>query len=233
LKPQLAGSNVRYWNNGVDSAVVVYENVRAGTAPNQGTYNFEILLTPGGEAKVIFGDMGTIRLNSATVGIQNAARTIGLTALSNNATPVANNQVRRFAMGPKYLDVLPVSGSLLSGERDTLYVRAYGSLICADPSNTSLLIRSTDPDSPVITIPVTVTGQTTPDSPLQVTAYRIGNDIELRWPSVPNATGYRIERSATLEGAYSPIGTTASTIFHDVDAAIGAAQAFYHVIATN
>ncbi|MBI5058406.1 immune inhibitor A [candidate division KSB1 bacterium] len=233
LKPQLAGTNVRYWNNGVDSAAVLYENVRAGTAPNQGTYNFEILLTPGGESKVIFGSMGTIRLNSATVGIQNAAKTVGLMAIHNNATPVGDNQVRRFAMGPRYVDVLPVAGTLAGGESDTLYVRVVGDLLCSDPSLTALQVRSNDPDSPVITIAITAGGAAEPGVPINVTALRIGDDIELRWVASAGATGYRIERATELDGVYTPIDTVIGTTYTDLGAAIGAQQAFYHVIATN
>ncbi|MCC6475871.1 immune inhibitor A, partial [bacterium] len=50
LKPQLAGTNVRYWHNGADSAAVHFENVRAGTSP-QGVYNFQILLTDNGDVR--------------------------------------------------------------------------------------------------------------------------------------------------------------------------------------
>lgn len=231
LKPQLAGTNVRRWNNGVDTAIVSYENVQAGTAPNNGTYDFEVIFTAGGDIRCMYGDMGTIRLQSACIGIQDQTGTIGLTIL-NNDPGIGNNQARRFAMGPRYVDVLPVAGVLNGGEIDTLRLRFYGSLLCGDPSNSALNVRSNDPDSPVIPVPFTVTSVVAPEVPQSMTISPSGTDIVLRWNVAANATGYRIEKAAAYDGAYSILGTTASTSFTDVGAAT-AGPAFYRVVATN
>ena len=217
LKPQLAGTNVRYWSNGVDSAAVSYENIRAGTAPNQGTYNFQILLTSRGEARVFYGNMGTIRLTSATIGIQNEERNVGLTVL-NNQTGIASNESRRFALGPRWVSVLPVSGIVAPNSVDTLRLSFLGEELCGNPSLSGLVIRSNDDDSPEITIPIVATPLANLEAPVNLTIMPLGNDLELRWQAVPGASAYQVEYLFEIGGLPTIVGTPVTNSFLHVDA---------------
>lgn len=217
LKPQLAGTNVRYWTNGVDSAAVHYENVRAGTAPNQGTYNFQILLTARGEARVFYGNMGTIRLSSATIGIQNAERNVGLTVLANQ-TGIGNFESRRFALGPRWVSVLPVSGVVEPNSVDTLRLSFLGPELCGDPSLSGLVIRSNDHDTPELIIPIEATTSVPLAAPIELTIFPSGNDVELRWVAVPGAGSYQVEFLFELGGLPTIIGTPVANSFTHVDA---------------
>lgn len=212
LKPQLAGTNVRFWTNGADSAAVHYENVRAGTAPNQGTYNFQILLTARGEARVFYGNMGTIRLQSATIGIQNAEKTVGLTVLSNQAG-IGNFESRRFALGPRWVSVLPVSGIVEPAGVDTLRLSFLGRELCGDPSLSGLVIRSNDQETPELIIPIEATPGLPLAAPSDLTIFPSGNDVELRWNSVPGASAYRVEFFFELGGLPTIVGEPVTNYF--------------------
>jgi hypothetical protein len=217
LKPQLAGTNVRYWSNGVDSAAVHFENIRAGTAPNQGTYNFQILLTAWGECRIFYGNMGTIRLTSATIGIQNAAKTVGLTVL-NNAAGIGNNESRRFALGTRWVSVLPVTGVVPPNSSDTLRLHFIGPELCGDPSLTGLVVRSSDMDTPEVTIPITVTTNNALDVPQDLTIFANGNNADLRWQAVAGAASYQIEFLSTTGGLPTIIGNSLTNSYTHVDA---------------
>jgi hypothetical protein len=232
LKPQLAGTNVRFWTNGVDSAAVHYENVRAGTSPNQGTYNFQILITKYGDAKVFYGNMGTIRLNSSTVGIQNATKTTGIVYLYNQLG-ITNNSAVRFAMGPRWVAILPAAGAVPGGQTATLLAYFFGGLLCNDPGATVLNVRSNDPDSPIVPVSIGITTQVTPDTPTGLVIRMVGNDLVLMWAHANNATGYVIERATSPDGPYLPYGTSVTESFTDTNAVNEPGPLFYHVIATN
>ncbi len=229
LKPQLAGTNVRYWNNGSDSAAVHFENIRAGTAPTQGTYNFQLLLTAWGECRVFYGNMGTIRLTSATIGIQNAAKSVGLTVLNNQAG-VASNEARRFALGPRWVSVLPTSGVVAPNSADTLRLHFLGPELCGMPSLSGLIVRSNDPRSAEITIPITVSADVSLDAPVELTIYPDGENILLRWQPVAGASSYDVLFYYETGGLPTIIGTTGTTSYTHVDA-LDVPIGFYQVVA--
>ncbi|MCB1059289.1 MAG: hypothetical protein KDB65_03575 [Calditrichaeota bacterium] len=228
LKPQDAGSNVRFWENGVDSVAVHFENVHAGTSPNQGTYNFQLLLTARGEARVFYGDMGTIRLTSATIGIQNADKTVGLTALNNQAG-IANFESRRFALGPRWVSVFPTSGIVAPNSVDTLRLSFLGAELCGDPSLSGLLIMSNDPDNSPLTIPIEATSQVQLPAPLDLTILPDGDDIQLQWAAVPGASTYQVEYFTEFGGLSTIVGTPATNSFTHVNVLQTYAVGYYSV----
>jgi len=213
LNPQLAGTNVRFWTNGVDSAAAHYQNVRAGSGASQGTYNFQILLTARGDVQIFYGNMGTIRLNSATIAIQDHTRTRGLTILSNQIG-VGSNEARRFALGPRWVAVNPAVGVVPPGQSDTLTVLFDGSVLCGDPSSTALVLRNNDVTNPAAGVPLTAT-ITTLVPPVGLTGAPLPNCLRLRWHSVPQAASYRVERAAQWNGPFTSLAVTADTVFVD------------------
>lgn len=231
LKPQLAGTNVRYWSNGVDSAVVHFGNVRAGTSPNQGTYNFQILLTPDGEAKINYGEMGTIRLNSSTIAIQDHVRTRGLTVLSNAQGGIGNNIALRFSTGPRWISVSSAGGTIHAGDSDTLSLFIDGTQLCGEPTVNSLLIRSNDVTIPNYPVRVYVT-TTLPETPAGLTVLDDNGYVVLRWNAALRAQAYLIERGYSADGPFELIGTSADTSYVDSTAGVEVMPLFYQVRST-
>jgi hypothetical protein len=227
LKPQLAGTNVRYWDNGADSAAVHFENLRAGTSPNQGTYNFQVLMTKRGEVRIFYGDMGTIRLTSATIGIQNESRTAGLTALNNQAG-IANFESRRFALGPRWVSVWPTSGVVAPNSVDTLLLSFLGAELCGEPSVSGLVLVSNDPDNSQFIVPLEASAQVPLASPVELTIYPVGNDVELRWQAVPGASSYQVEFLFEVGGLPTIVGTPTTNSFTHFDA-LDLANGYYQV----
>jgi hypothetical protein len=227
LLPQLTGTNVRFWSNGADSAAVHYENVRAGSSPNQGTYNFQILLTTRGDIRIFYGSMGTIRLNSATIGIQDHTRTRGLTILYNH-TGVGSNEARRFSFGPRWVSVNPTAGVVPPGQSGTLSVLFNGSVLCGDPSQTVLVLRNNDITQAAFNVPLTA-AITTLVPPARLTAAPLPTGLRLRWNSVLAADSYRVERAAQWEGPFSTLAVTADTVVVD-SAAYGQDGPLYYQV---
>ena len=227
LNPQLTGTNVRFWSNGVDSAAAHYGNVRAGTGPNQGTYNFQILLTARGDVQIFYGSMGTIRLNSATIAMQDHTRTRGLTILSNEVG-VGSNEARRFALGPRWASAAPAEGVVPPGQSDTLTVLFDGSVLCGDPSTTALILRNNDVTNPAAGVPLTAT-VTTLVPPVGLMAAPLPTCLWLRWHSVPQAASYRVERAAQWNGPFATLATTADTVLLDTSAYSQDGPLYYQV----
>jgi hypothetical protein len=231
LKPQLSGTNVRFWSNGADSAAVHYENVRAGTAPSQGTYNFQILLTTRGDVKIFYGDMGTIRLNSATIGIQDHTRTRGLTVLYNQLG-VGSNEARRFALGPRWVAAAPAKGMIPPGHSDTLSVLFDGSALCGDPSTASLILRNDDMSNPFVSVRLAA-GYGALEPPAELTAAAGPNGVQLRWRSSSHASGYLVDRADDWSGPFVNFAITADTVFTDTSAYTAGGLRFYQVRASS
>jgi hypothetical protein len=227
LKPQLSGTNLRFWSNGLDSAAAHYENVRAGSGGNQGTYNFQILLTARGDIQIFYGSMGTIRLNSATIGIQDHTRTRGLTILSDEVG-VGSNEARRFALGPRSVSVNPVTGVVSPGQFDTLTVLFDGAALCGNPSTTALILRSNDVTNSVAAVPLRST-ITTLVPPVGLTMAPLPNCLWLRWPSVSQAASYRVERAAQWNGPFTTLAVTADTVLLDTSAYSQDGPLYYQV----
>ncbi len=69
------------WNNGIDTSVVSFINMPRWGTSNR--YTFQVILEIDGTITIQYGNMSGPR-TSATVGIQNADRNIGLTVLNNS-----------------------------------------------------------------------------------------------------------------------------------------------------
>ena len=231
LQPNLTGTNIRFWTNGVDSAAAHFKNVRAGVVPNQGTYNFQILLTTRGDIQIFYGNMGTIRLNSATIGIQDQTRSQRLTILWSLAG-VGNNVARRIALSPRWAAALPTSGVILPGETDTLNVWVDGSQLCGDPSTVSLIIRSTDSGTPGTVVPLTAS-YAMPTIPAHLTAICVPDGVRLRWNSSLHAAGYRVQQAVAWDSAFVSLATTTDTVFCDTTAFLLDGPLFYQVRAVS
>ncbi|MBN1423174.1 CapA family protein [Candidatus Fermentibacteria bacterium] len=91
----------------------------------------------------------------------------------------------------------------------------------------AVTMRTDDPESPAVTIPLTVVVE-----PLVVRDLAISVEeaaVHLSWSVLQAAAGYRVYRSATLDGPWELIGSPSTGEFDDLDALGVLPQAFYRV----
>ncbi len=103
-------ARARYHNDG-SRFIVQYTGVdRFSTGSN---LTFQVILYPNGDIVYQYLSMSGV-LNSATIGIQNANKTIGL-LVSANENYVHNNMAIRISRVPDWLAVAPTSGTIPPG----------------------------------------------------------------------------------------------------------------------
>ncbi len=119
-----------------------------------GSYTFQIILYRSGRIVTQYASMSGV-LTSATVGIENADGTVGLTAAFNQ-TYVQNGLAVQFASSPDWITVLPSGGVVPMGETREVEVTfdAVGLLDFDDTA--ALQVSGNDPLNPVETIPVSL-----------------------------------------------------------------------------
>jgi subtilisin family serine protease len=112
------GNEVYYYNDGT-RLIVQYEVRYLGqtTAP---FFSFEIVLYPDGTIVYQYRTLGPTT-NSATIGIQDAAKTDGLQVVFNAAYAHSNLAIQ-FAARPQWLSVTPTSGVIPAGGSQDLRV---------------------------------------------------------------------------------------------------------------
>lgn len=214
LSPQRAGTAVRRWTNNADSFVVSFQNVQS--YQNNGLYNFEVILKSDGSVTYQYGNMGTNRLTSSTIGMQNSDRTKGVTVISN-AAYIANNLAISFCPASA-VQTLPASGNVAIGGQQDVTLRLSSCCLPTGLSPANLAFNSNDPITPIYLLPVTIDagGTLIPDAVDDLAiSYESGN-VYLHWTAVENAESYSVWRSAVWPveiGTSTQIGTTASTNF--------------------
>ena len=112
--------------------------------PPGGPYTFQAILYPSGEIRFQYQSMVPYT-NSATIGIQNAAKTVGLTTVFN-ANYVANNLAVRIVPLTQWLTVTPTSGRILAGQSQNLGVRFNALGVDGGIFDGTIRINSNDPD---------------------------------------------------------------------------------------
>jgi hypothetical protein len=118
-----------------------------------GRYTFQALLYPDGEIDLQYLDVQGV-LNSATIGIQNAARDVGLQVAYNTVYVHAGLRVR-FLRQVRWLSVSADSGVTAAGGRDTLDVRLDAGNLTDGEYAGVIEITSNDPATPLVEVPVT------------------------------------------------------------------------------
>jgi hypothetical protein len=86
-------------------------------------------------------------LNEATVGIQNAAKSVGLTVAFNTAY-VANHLAVRIVPLRQWLNVSPTSGRVLAGQSQDVQVGFDATGLDGGTFQGTILVNSNDPDGP-------------------------------------------------------------------------------------
>ncbi|HEY6572927.1 MAG TPA: S8 family serine peptidase, partial [Candidatus Eisenbacteria bacterium] len=115
---------------------------------------FQAILYPTGEIRYQYLSMGPTR-NSATTGIQNGARTLGLTVAHNTSYVKDNHAVRIYPLS-QWLTVTPTSGRILAGGSQDLQVRFNALGLNGGTFSGSIRVLSNDPDESTLALPASL-----------------------------------------------------------------------------
>ncbi|HET9252646.1 MAG TPA: DUF4350 domain-containing protein, partial [Candidatus Eisenbacteria bacterium] len=231
-----------FWDDlnfsGVERAYVHHDGTRLiiqwndvpGTS-GAGRYTFQILLYPNGTILYQYLTM-TPPVTAATVGIQNASRNDGLQVVFNSSY-IHDRLAIRFSPAPNWLEVEPVAGTIPPGATQPVRLTADAAGIFPGDYPATLRVRSNDPVTPAMSLPVSLHVIGIPElsvSPAELvfdTLYvgrsltrelRITNtgtdrlDVSSAQPSVPDyAVSPGTMSLAPLQSAVMQVTLTAST----------------------
>ncbi|MGH7680364.1 MAG: S8 family serine peptidase [Candidatus Eiseniibacteriota bacterium] len=128
--------------------VVQWDNVsRVGGG---GPYAFQAILEPDGTITFQYRAMGP-PVSSATVGIQNAGQSDGLTVAFNHVY-VHDNLAVRITAAPRWLSASPISGTLAPGQSQPVTVHFNATGLAEGGYDGAVRISSDDPDEPVVAV---------------------------------------------------------------------------------
>jgi hypothetical protein len=230
LSPHRSGTVVRRWTNNADSLVVSFQNVQS--YENNGLYNFEVILLSSGQITSQYASMGTNRLNSATIGLQNADHTRGVTVV-NNATYIHNTMAISFCPH-SMITVSPVSGVVQPHSNSQVTVQLISCCVPTAIVSGVLAISSNDPLVPLLTVPVTMNVSNVLPSPVtDLVIFASPDHVHLTWDATANATGYKIYLCTSALQNYTegtlltPVPITETSYIDEMTPNIG----FYQVIA--
>lgn len=134
---------------------------------------FQAILYPSGEIRYQYLTM-TGTTNSATVGIQNAAKTIGLQVV-NNAAYVANNLAVRIIPLRQWLTASPSSGHIAPFSSQTVDVGFNATGLGSGVYTGTVHVLSNDPDTPDAQVAATLTVIGAPDVTVSATSLDFGS----------------------------------------------------------
>ncbi|HEX9252377.1 MAG TPA: S8 family serine peptidase [Ignavibacteriaceae bacterium] len=161
---------------------------------NSGSLTFQIVIHQNGKIVIYYNNMNAT-LNSATVGIENAAGNDGL-QVAYNANYVANNLALEFAAEPDWLSNNLNSGTLFNGNSVDVELTFRAEDYPAGNYSMDFNVASNDPVNPTVTVPVTMEISIIPVELTSFVANNDRNNVTLNWATATevNNSGFQIER---------------------------------------
>ncbi len=148
------GARAYTYNDG-SRFIVQFKNVSKFNEASTSLMNFEFILYPNGRVVFQYLNMsGT--LNSATIGIQNATRDVGLET-SFNENYVHNNLAIEYFRVPDWLEVAPTSATIPPGQTARFNVTFNAGDSGDRVFQGAIRINTNIPDPPTISVPATLT----------------------------------------------------------------------------
>jgi hypothetical protein len=150
-----SGGQCDYYNDG-SRFIVQWTAVPhyTGDGSPPGPFTFQAILYPSG--KIVYQyQVINAPVNSNTIGIQNATKTIGLQVVFN-ANYVANNMAIQIQRTPDWLSVAPGNASLPGRGSTNLDVTFNSTGMTPGTYLGNLHVTSNDPDEGALDIPVTL-----------------------------------------------------------------------------
>lgn len=165
-------SRAYYYNDGT-RFIVQYDNFyRIGDY--DANLTFQVILYPGGQIVYQYHTMANALLDSATIGIQNDTKDIGLTVVYNMDYMHDGLAVSLSAL-PQWLTVSPTSGRLYAGESIPLSVQIDASGLEGGLYPGVVDIQTNDPNNPSLMVDVSLDVTGAPDATVQPAALDFGD----------------------------------------------------------
>ncbi len=146
-----------------------------------GAYTFQVILEASGAITFQYLDVESGDLSSATVGIQDATKTIGLQVAFNQAY-LHNNLAVRISAIPQWLTVSPTSGRLYAGESIPINMHMDASGLEGGTYPATVNIHTNDPENEILTIDVSLHVIGAPDAEVMPSSLDFG-DVFLGVPT--------------------------------------------------
>jgi hypothetical protein len=149
--------NARTYSDG-SRFIVQYTNVQhyPGSTTPTTSYTFQVILYPSG--RVVYQYLSLSGpLNSNTIGIQNATRTIGLGVTYNEDPPYVHDGLAlEFYTIPDWMTIAPTSGVIPAGGHADIAVNLSAAGLEDGSYDGTISILNNDPFNSLITVPVTL-----------------------------------------------------------------------------
>lgn len=170
-----------------------------------GSLTFQVVIHQNGKIVVYYNNMNAT-LNSATVGIENAAGNDGL-QVAYNANYVANNLALEFASEPDWLSNNVNSGTLFNGNSVDVELTFHAEDYPVGSYAMDLVVASNDPVSSTVTVPVTMEISIIPVELTSFVANNNRNNVTLNWSTATetNNSGFQVERKLNGANAWTNV----------------------------
>jgi hypothetical protein len=161
-----------------------------------GSLTFQVVLYQTGKIVVYYNNMNA-DLTSATIGIENPAGNDGLQVVYD-ANYVANNLALEFAADPDWLSNNVNSGTIFNGNSVDVELTFRAEDYPLGNYAMDVVVASTDPVNPVVTVPVSMTISIIPVELTDFVVNTDRNNVSLKWSTATetNNSGFQIERKA-------------------------------------
>ncbi len=181
-----------YYLQTADKLIIQFTNWQK--YPATGSLTYQIVLQSNNKIYFYYNNMAA-SLTSATVGIENMNGTDGL-EVAYNAAYVEDGLAVMFSAEPEWLIPNHYSGTIYNGSSYALILDFVTAGL--EPGNYSMdvLVASNDPDSPELTIPVSMQLGEVPVELISFSAESSQDAVILRWNTATekNNMGFDIER---------------------------------------
>jgi hypothetical protein len=176
-------------------------------------------------------------LNSATVGIENAAGTVGL-LVAYNANYAANNKALQFSAEPEWLTNDVNGGTLFNGNSAKVVLTFKSEDFPLGNYSMDLKVASNDPVNPLVTVPVTMEITVIPVELTGFTANSDRNNVSINWSTATeiNNSGFQIQRQLKGSDEWTNISfvngkgtTTEITTYNYVDKGLAVGNYSYRL----
>lgn len=227
LNPNSTGSIYHYSDVANGRFIAQWQGVpRYGNSSALET--FQAILHADG--RIVFQYLDVTDVTSVTVGIENADGSDGLEVVAN-AAYLENALAIELSFEEPWLVVSPIAGNLLPGGNQQLALEFNAMELAEGEYLAELGVASNDPESPFVTIPVTLhVGSQSIAAPVLSISSPTACATQITWDPVPGAVAYKIwSRTSMLEPW--TLEMTVNYSFYDIDCIITGARRFYRVTA--
>jgi hypothetical protein len=230
LSPQNS-AGIYYYNDTANGRFIVQYDSVPHFNTTIGLYTFEAILYNTGRIVFQYQSLSGA-LNSCTVGIENAAGTVGLQVV-NNAAYLANNLAIQLQVVTPWMTFGgAASGSLSANQCADVTLNFAAGSLPVGTYTAEITVQTNDTQHNPVVVPVSfAVGQLTPPARFVIHCDPSNATLVLTWQST-GAPHYRVYSATTLDGPYTTLvgNTTSPTLTIPVPAE---AVLYYHVVSSD